>query len=163
MNPRDMALALAVTTVIADYAADQKDALRAELLASLDELGADSVRAELYGEKIAKSAIVAPSRKPVVVNEQAFTAWVAENFATEIETRVREAFKKVLLDRVIEADEQVAVDPETGEVIPGINFVSKSAYISTRFEKGGRDAVIAAFQSGALTLSQTFATPELEA
>ena len=163
MTPRELALALAVSTVISDYASDQKDALRSELLLTLNELGADSATAELNGTRVAKSAIVAPSRKAVVSAPATFLAWVVENYPEEVLQSVRDTFQKWVLEKAVEADEDIAVHPETGEMIPGVRFVAKSSYISTRFEKGGREAVVDALRDGRISISSALTLPALEA
>lgn len=165
MNPRDTALALAITTVIADVAKDQKEALRAELLASLEELGVDAVRAELPGEiRVAKTSIVAPSRKPFVADESSLVDYVAINNPQEVVQRVRDSFKRVFLERLVEGPNGEAVDPDTGEIVPGVLFSASAPYVSTRFDKGGREAVVDAIRSGVVSFALPSNTAgELEA
>lgn len=154
MTPRDQAIALAIMTVIADVAKEQKDGLRDDLLNGLDELGVDSVSAYLPGEmKVAKCAIVTKSRKPFVADERAFIEWVSANHADEIVQTIRDSFKKYLMDSVVEGPDAAAVHPATGEIVPGLMFTASAPYVSTRFEKGGREAVIDALRSGVVSIS----------
>lgn len=62
----------------------------------------------------------------VVADEDAFTKWVAERYPTEVVQvlRVRPAWRAGFLDRAgaypAAVGELVAVDPETGEIVPGL-------------------------------------------
>jgi hypothetical protein len=62
--------------------------------------------------------------------------------------RVRESFRKSLLDTASKAGEPI--DAATGEVIPGVDIAEGSRYVSIRFTPGGRDAVAAAWAAGEL-------------
>jgi hypothetical protein len=166
MTPRDLAAALAVTTVIADAAKARKDDLRAALSAALDDVGADSVRAELPdGTRVSKSTLITPNPKPVVSDETAFAEWVEGFRPDEIVRTVRESFKRVVLERLAATPDGTAIDPETGEVVPGVRFTTGGAYVSTRFEKDGRDAIVTAIRDGiiepAAVLSALSPTPAL--
>lgn len=149
MTPRDLAAALAVTTVIADAAKARKDEIRAALAAALDDVGADSVRAELPdGARVAKSTLITPNPKPVVSDETAFAAWVETFRPDEIVRTVRDSYKRVVLERLASTPDGTAIDPDTGEVVPGVRFSTGATYVSTRFEKDGRDAIVAAIRDG---------------
>jgi hypothetical protein len=149
MTPRDLAAALALTTVIADAAKTRKDEIRAALAAALDDVGADSVRAELPdGTRVSKSTLIAPNPKPVVSDEAAFAAWVEGFRPDEIVKTVRESYKRVVLERLASTPDGTAIDPETGEVVPGVRFTTGATYVSTRFEKDGRDAIVTAIREG---------------
>lgn len=149
MTPRDLAAALAVTTVIADAAKARKDEIRAALAAALDDVGADSVRAELPdGARVAKSTLITPNPKPAVFDEAALAAWVETFRPDEIIRTVRDSYKRVILERLASTPDGTAIDPDTGEVVPGVRFTTGATYISTRFEKDGRDAIVAAIRDG---------------
>lgn len=151
MTPRDLAAALALTTVIADAAKARKDEIRAALSAALDDVGADSVRAELPdGTRVSKSSLIAPSPKASVDDEAAFATWVETSRPDEIIKTVRESYKRVILDGLVPTPYGTAIDPETGEVVPGVRFRTGATYISTRFERDGRDAIVAAIRDGVI-------------
>ena len=117
MTPRDLAAALAITTVIADAAKARKDEIRAALAAALDDVGADSVRAELPdGARVSKSTLITPNPKPVVSDETAFAAWVETFRPDEIVRTVRDSYKRVILERLASTPDGTAIDPDTGEV-----------------------------------------------
>lgn len=149
MTPRDLAAALALTTVIADAAKVRKDELRDRLTQALDDVGADSVRAELPdGTRVSKSALVSPNPKASVDDEDAFAAWVDSYRPGEVVRRVREPYKRVILEGLVATPDGTAIDPSTGEVIPGVRFRTGTSYISTRFEREGRAAIVAAIRDG---------------
>lgn len=164
MTPREIAQALAVTTVIADAAKERKDELRALLLDALDALGADSAKAELPdGTTVGKASLAGGKPKANVSNEDALTGWVAENAPTEVVWRVRESYRRALLDRLEPGPAGVAVDPSTGEIVPGVTFTASNPYVSMRFDRDGRAAIIDALRSGeiALDIAHTTANPQL--
>jgi hypothetical protein len=156
MTPRDIARALAVTTVIADAAKERKDELRAALVDALDDMGADSAKADLPdGTPIAKATLAGGKPRASVTSDDALTEWVSVNAPTEVVWRVREAYRKALLDRLVPGPDGAAVDPATGEVVPGVTFTTGATYVSVRFDRDGRAAVIDALRSGVIALDIT--------
>lgn len=153
MTPRDLAAALALTTVIADAAKERKDEIRAALAWALDDVGADSVRAELPdGTRVAKSALVTPETKPTIDDDDAFLDWVESTRPGEIVKSIRDSYKRAVFDRLAPTPDGLAIDRETGEVIPGVRYKTGTApYVSTRFEKEGRAAIVAAIRDGVIT------------
>jgi hypothetical protein len=161
-NPRELALQLAAVTLLADVAKAERDRLRAALAVALDEAGADGTRAEVAGERIAKVSLVQPSAKPGVHDEAAFTNHVAANRPDEVVRSVRESYRRVYLDSLQPTSSGEAVDPATGELVPGVRYHVGTAYITTRFDKGGRDALANALRTGTYQYSlPTHATPQL--
>lgn len=153
MTPRELALRLAVISVVADRAKEIKDQLRAEVLASLDELGADSAAALLPdGTRVAKVGIVAPKTKMRVIHESAYTDHVAAEYPNEIVTSVRESFSRHYLETLSPTEDGQAVDPRTGAIVPGVCAVDPTPYPSLRFEKTGRDDVVRAITEGVVSL-----------
>jgi hypothetical protein len=162
MTPREIARALAVTSVIADAAKARKDELRADLADALDALGADSAKADLPdGTTVAKASLIAGKARASVIDEDALTGWVAESAPTEVVFRVRESYRKHLLDRLEPGPDGTAVDPTTGEIVPGVRYSTSTPYVSLRFDRDGRDAVIDALRQGAVSLDLTAPTPAL--
>lgn len=160
-NPRDLARELAIVTLIADIAKDQRDYLRGEMLGTLADLGADSTSADVDGERIAKVSIISPKASATVTNEAAFTTWVQERRPEEIVESVRESYKKYLVDHCSEGPDGQAVDLN-GEIIEGMAYRVREPYVSTRFEKTGRNTLSAALKAG--TMAYTLWSPkQLEA
>jgi hypothetical protein len=79
----------------------------------------------------------------------------------EIVRSVRDSYKRVLLEPLAPTSDGLAVDPETGELVPGVSFRQSSPYVSTRFDKGGRESVIDALRAGSVALDLA-AAPQLE-
>jgi hypothetical protein len=154
-NPKDLALALAITATIADAAKDHKDYLRAQLVDTFNDIGAEATSADLDGERIAKVALVQPADKPYVADERAFVEYVEAHYPDDIIKTVRESMKKVILDRLVAAPDGRAVDKESGEVIDGIRFRPSTPYVTTRFDKGGREAILDALRNGKVALDLT--------
>lgn len=150
-NLRDLALELAAITVIADSAKDAKERVRDEFADALKAVGADSAKANLEGEDIAKVSLIKPKRVAQINDDAAFTKWVAKNAPTEIVQSVRDSYKKLLLETVIIED--VAMHPSTGEILDFITIVEKSSYISTRFQPEGRSKVLEAISGQRLDIT----------
>ena len=142
---------VAVLKTLADKVAEADREARAELLATMQEIGAEKVSAELPdGTAVASVSIVGgKGAKAVVVDERAFLAWVKANHPMEIEERVSDAFKKRLLDELA----------QNGEEVPGVELGTARPYLSNRFKTGGKDAIAAAWVEGTLQLGQVLALP----
>ncbi len=156
LNLKELALQLSAVTVIADAAKETKDRLRAEFMARLEEVGADSAKAVFAGEEISKVSMVQPKASAVVLNEKAFLDWVSANWQNEIIATVRESFRKLILSQVELVDGK-AIYSKTGEVLDFITFEQRDAYVSTKFASAGREAIVNAFKSGELTPTNVLA------
>jgi hypothetical protein len=156
MNLRELAFQLSAITLIADAAKEAKDRLRREFAQALDEVGADSAKAALEGEEIAKISLIQPRTSPEVLNEKAFVDWVKSHYEFEIVESVRESFRKHVMDSVENVDGK-AIYKRTGEVLDFITFNSRDAYIATRFLDGGREILTEAFRQGTLTPTSVMA------
>lgn len=163
-NPRETALALAVVTTIADAAKERKDQLRFQLLEELNAAGADAVRADIDGERIARTSLIMPKTKLGVADEEAFTKWVQENYPTEVvtTTTVRPAFKEYFLQG-LQINGNDAIDTKTGEVVPGLRASQGNPYVSTKFESDGRARILDALRNQELSIDLTAPTPALTA
>ena len=140
----------ALKTLVDEVTKYDKD-IRAKLLASMQEIGAEKVSAELPDGTVVASVSLAGGKgaKAMVVDERAFLAWVKANHPTEIEERVSDAFKKRLLDELA----------QNGEEVPGVELGTARPYLSNRFKTGGKDAIAAAWVEGTLQLGQVLALP----
>lgn len=164
MNLRDFALRAAVLKALADRVeAALKDA-KAALKGGMEGSGADRVSAALPdGTKVASLPLAGGGMKPKVTDPDAFALWVARNYPGEMVPAVRPSYVDAVLKRA--ADDGVAVDPATGEAIPGVAFVEATTYVSVNFAKGsapgkgGRDAIRDAWQSGELDVREMLSLP----
>lgn len=147
----------ALQKVIGSTADDGKAALKD----IMDALEIDSLAARLPdGTKVANLSRAGGNTSARVTDEGKFKAWVQANRSGEIETVVRDSYRKHLLEAMDKAG--ALVDPETGEVVPGVEFTTGTAYLALRFAPGGEDAIKAAWQSGRLSLDAMLALPEGE-
>jgi hypothetical protein len=97
---------------------EHREHLAAEARAELEQQGtAPSWRLPDIG------TVTLPLSKltPVVADPAKLVAWAQQRYPTEVETihQVRAAFQGALLARVL-CDEDLVVDPDTGEAIPGL-------------------------------------------
>ncbi len=145
---REQALRVAVLRALTDRIIEARDAARAELQATLTELGADRATAELDGVKVASLTLAGGKRSARVADERAFLSWVQTHRPGEVEQRVRDAYRRQLLDAASAAG--APVDPNTGEVIPGVEVADGTSYIATTFTPGGRERIAAAWVAGEL-------------
>ncbi len=150
------ALRAAVFGAVRDRIVEVYGDARAALTDAFTTTGADSTTATLPdGTKVAKVSLVGADRKPklVVEDELAFFRWVAEHHPTEIERRVRPAFRDHLLDQV----------GRTGELPDGVGLSpAGEPYVSVRFAPGGRDAIRRAWAAGQLAHVDPLALPAAE-
>lgn len=129
--------------------------LKATVLDQLEEQGADGAPIRLpSGDKIGKASITYKGSESlaVVAHEPAFIEWVASTYPTETETvtRVYGAFQSLLLNRLEDDGNGGAVDPQTGEVVPGVGWATKAgtSRLTTRFDPPKRATKAAAEASG---------------
>jgi hypothetical protein len=147
------ALQKVVTTATDDGKAALKDVM--------DALEIDSLAARLPdGTKVANLNRAGGIISARVKDEKKFLAWVQGSRPGEVETvtSVRESYRKALLESLDKAG--ALVDPETGEVVPGVEFVTGKDWLTVNFKPGGEDAIKAAWQSGRLSLDAMLALPE---
>ncbi len=87
----------------------------------IDQEPGDKNAAKLGAARLGKVAMTEPEVKPIVVDRAAFTAWVEQHAATEVERvpTVRSSYESKLLDEI--AKRGAAVDPN-GEEIPGVTL-----------------------------------------
>jgi hypothetical protein len=172
MSLRDAAAREAYLKTLLDVVNDAYKEARAEtqqhLDAAAEETGARQVAVTLPdGPDIATVSLSSGEAAAKVIDEEKFTAWVRENFASEVERRfvttVREAFTKKLLAELTAAGGTDWPDPETGVIheVPGVAMAPARARThAVRFKKDGRDQVMTAWREGRLA---TVALPQLTA
>lgn len=147
-------LRLAVLTALRDAIDKEVEFLRQDATAAIkqanESLGVKSLEVSLPGGKVvAALSLAAPDPSPSVHDEQAFAEWVSAGYPTEVVPTVRPAFKKSLLGR-LEVAGDGAVDPETGEVVPGVGVRERAPYVTLRFKPGGRDDIAVAWRNKTL-------------
>ena len=150
---KSLALELAAASVIAEAAKAAKDRIRAEFYELLSETGADAVKAKLGDEDIAKCVLVDPGSKAQVFNEDAFAQFVESIEPHSIVTRVREqAAIRILAD--IEEHGGQAIHKPAGQIVDGIEFVSRIPFVQTKFTKDGKERMVQAFRDNQIETRQ---------
>lgn len=174
MNLRDAAAAEAALKALYDAIGEELKAVRAGVQAGLGEAeeatGTRQIKATLSdGTVVAKISLSEPKPIAVVEDEDKFLAWVREHHPGEVERRfittVRPAFRDQLLTHMAKAGAAEVVDTETGvvEAVPGVELhTPRERSHSLRFEKGGREALAAAWRSGALPIPGIAGPPAIE-
>lgn len=156
------AIELAVATLMADVIKEQRDNLRESLAKEFKEIGADSTKVKIDDVTIGKISLVEPKPKAYIQDEYLFTQWVVENYPHEIMQVVREAFKKKILDMVEFDENGRCFLSETGEVVAGLNVKQTEAYVSTRFEKDGRENLANALRNDKVSFNLPYPTVRQE-
>lgn len=157
---QDMARVVLAAKLVTDHVKQLADADRKALfdaLAAADSTGM-TVRTD---DGVELGTISHVAEKPVakLTDEKAFTNWVKQNRPDQIREVVDKPYKDAVLK--VATKEGVAVDTETGEVIPGIELRDARGYISVRENDAGRNLAKALLlQNGLLKLGQGPAATE---
>ena len=148
MNLKDIATELSALTVIKDAVVEATNELRELAKQELTNVGADMTKAIVDNQEVAKITLVTRDAAYVITDEKAFIEWIKLNFATELELKVRESFRKKLFETLAHTPEKQIFTTLTGEVLPFMGIDYKEPYVSTRFSSGGREIVVAAIKEG---------------
>jgi hypothetical protein len=163
VNLREWSLQAVVLKVLADEITTRLMLVKQAARDAFDETGATQAVPELPdGTRVAAVTLAGGGGKTAsVTNEAVFLAWMAEHHPEELVTVVRDNAKRKILDGCKAAG--AAVDPGTGELIPGVTVSESRPYVSIRLKPGGKDAVVAAWQAGELSAIELVAPPAIEA
>jgi predicted component of type VI protein secretion system len=165
MSLKDDAITVAVLKTLRDTVDAQYQAARQRVLDGLrtarGELGLKSTRVSLPdGTPVATVTLVDPAPAVVVDDDEAFTAWVAKNYPTEVQTRVevRASWRRDFLAR-LDASSDLVADPRTGEVVSGLKAVpaAEPRSFNLRLMPGGTEEIAAAWRRGALDVREVLA------
>jgi hypothetical protein len=147
---RSLTLQAAVLKVLGDEIAARLAIVKAaaqEAFTAAESTQAPAILPD--GTKAATVSLAGGGGKSATVDDaDAFTAWVLRTHPGETETVVRDGYRRKVLDAAKKAGR--ALDPVTGELIPGIGISDSKSYVSVRFSPGGADAVADAWQAGEL-------------
>ena len=113
ITTRDKVRTLLGAQALVDAAGAQVKAMRLELLGDMGPGERTTIKAD--GEEVGKVWVTDPKARTVVEDSDAFLAWVREQHPDEVVMvpMVRPSYR----DALIKAG---GVDPETGEVVPGM-------------------------------------------
>jgi hypothetical protein len=150
MSLRELTLQAVALKVIIDEASARLAIVKMAAQEVFEDTGSTQAPAVLPGgTKVATISLAGgDSQTASVTNEGTFLAWMIANHPEETEVVVRDNAKKKILDAAKKAGH--AIDPETGEIIPGIEVRDSRPYVSIRFRPGGADAVADAWLAGEL-------------
>lgn len=159
MDMQQLALEEAALKSLADAVTERLKEVKAQMQDALVETGATSVAAKLPdGTKVATISRSDAKPAAVVTDPDAFLAWARayspHNVTTRLVTEVRPAYTTAILAEMTAAGAAVIADKETGVVddVPGVEIrATRSLTHSVRPSKGGREAIAAAWRSGALS------------
>ena len=129
MPVREAVARLAVLKVLRDRVNAAYEQTRTETGCLLAE--GDRITATVEGVKVGSVTAVAGSVRAIVVDERAFTAWVAARFPSELVTSVRPSFRDAYLKRTAAgaAGGDLPADPDTGERVAGVELVASAGYL----------------------------------
>lgn len=161
MSLKDTAARAAILDTLHKAIGDELKAAKRELeeglRAAKAETGTQKISVSLdEGQDIGTASLVQPKAAAAITDAEKFTAWVIENFATEVErkfvTAVKPGFQKKLLDQITAAGVAEWADPETGVIhdVPGVEMQGRAAYTRLTVPDAGKQAIGEAWQSGAL-------------
>ena len=161
MSLPDDALRTAVLKTLADdVEAALKDG-KTVLEALMDGMGVKSLTAKLPdGTEVGTVTRAGGKTSPRITDPGKFLAWVSEVHPSETEVVVRDGYRKVLLESMAKAGR--AVDPHTGEAVPGVEFAETTAYLSVTFARGdvpGREHIRRAWRDGVISVPDMLALP----
>lgn len=157
-NARTVAALDTLHKAIGDHLKTGKQELEAGLKAAKAETGTQKISISLDddGPDIGTVILVQPKAAAAVTDADEFTAWVVENFATEVDrkfvTTVKPGFQKKILDQLTAAGVTDWADPETGviHVVPGVSMTGRAAYTRMTLTDAGKAAIPQAWREGRL-------------
>ena len=154
-------LRTAILKVLADEVKSATDDGKAGLKEVMDALGIKSLTATLAdGTEVATVSKGGGVESPKVTGPEKFLAWVQENRPGEVVQVVRESYQETLLAAMKKTG--TPVDPETGEVVPGVEFRTGTEYLTVTFASGkvqGRERIKQAWRDREIDLGALLALP----
>jgi hypothetical protein len=157
MSFSEDAIAVAMLRAVADAVDAALKERKGALLKAMAKEDITGLVARLPGgTTVAKLPYVGGDERAQVDDNDALVAWMEANRPDEVEVvkTVRPQTLKAIIDAANTHGE--AVDPKTGERIPGIGFGTGTPYIQVKFVKGrqpgegGRELIREAWRSGLL-------------
>jgi hypothetical protein len=150
VNVSETALQAAVLKALLDEISARVKVTKAQAEAAFKETGTTGTVPTLPdGTKVATVTYAGgDSKSAYVLDANAFDAWVMKEHPEQMELVVRDSYRKGLLDAAEKAGQ--AIDPTTGETVPGIAVKDSTPYVSIRFKPGAREAVAQAWRTGEL-------------
>jgi hypothetical protein len=153
MTPQDLALRYALLKVLVAELADAKKVADCEIRDTWRPK--DRLSAALPDGTVVAAVTLASGRTTAAVADtDAYEAWVRATHPEQIETvPATERINPEFTARLTSAAKKlgIAVDAETGEVVPGITVNEGDPYPMVKLAEDARDEVAKAWQAGELT------------
>jgi hypothetical protein len=160
MSLKDIAARAAVLATLHDAIGEElktaKKELESGLRAAKEETGTTKISVSLDEGDIGSACLVQPKAAAAITDLDKFTAWVIENFGTEVErkfvTSVKPGFQKRVLTDITAAGVAEWADPETGVIhsVPGVAMQGRAAYTRLTIPDEGKSAIAEAWRTGRL-------------
>lgn len=140
--------------LLSDVAKAEAETARAELAEHMRCTGTERVRVSGdAGENLGAVSLAQGRLSARVVDEAAFDAWAADRYPSERVMTVRPAFRERLLSTMAKLGDPV--DPDTGEVVPGVELVRGEPYLTVRPTNEARERMSALLASTGLLELET--------
>jgi predicted metalloendopeptidase len=125
------------TVIAAKLVADEFKALEAEAKARVLELSKETGATTFTVKddddtKLGTVSVSDGKTSAEITNEAALYQWVKKNRPDQLVEVIAPAYLKALLKAAVESGDGVAVDEDSGEVIPGIEVSVGDPYVSSR-------------------------------
>lgn len=147
----DAATRVAIVAALKAKVLEAHELARAEAGDRMDP--GDRKAAQLGDGRLGHVIMTTGSTRAKVVNDDAFTAWVAKNYPDELVQSVRSSYvNKVLSDAKRYGQ---AVDTSTGELIPGVDVTVGNPYVSVKLAEDAGEIIAANWEAA------MFHVPEL--
>lgn len=154
-------LRAAVLKALADEVTSAVKDGKASLQQVMEDLKIKSLTAELPdGTEVATVARAGGKTSARVTDPAKFLAWVQGSHPAEVEPVVRSSYQTALLAAIDSAGD--AIDPDSGEVVPGVEFTTGTAYLTVTYAKGdvgGQELIKRAWRGGQISLDSLLALP----
>jgi len=125
MSLRERAAEVMRWKLLAEAVAEEYHRLRGEALEALEAEGVLKVGVEVGGNNLGDVSVIPGKARPAVTGHTALFKWVEAHRPDELDQVIRPSFVNALKN--ICEEEGVAIDRETGEVIPGIEMMPGEA------------------------------------
>jgi len=149
-DAREATIRLATLKALLDKVKGAYDAARLDALDALDP--GDRKSAVLPSGANIGTVSYVHGKRNLHVNRAVFTDWVKATHPEAIYSieAVRGPFENGLLPRLVEGESGEAVDPRTGEVVPGVSFSTGSPYVAAKQSEEQLAAFADAYLKGEL-------------
>lgn len=161
MSRRDTATRLLLSRVVRDRLTEADKAIREQARTDFDMPGVREIGV-IGDEQIGSVALTKGKTSWTVTDPQALLEWVKANVPDEVVTTetVRSSYVQAVLARA--KNDGVAVDPFTGEVIPGIECKTSEPSLNVKPSDDAPETIARALADGRLSFAEIIPPPAIE-